>query len=116
MAGPPFFRYGVVGDEDRAFDLEMGGPVGCAAPGDGRTIVGVIPAGSYTTLVHTGHPDRLLRSLTALREWVTNQGLALKNSSRGKDEVWGGRFESYLTDPAQQSDPKTWSTAEAVRG
>ncbi len=72
MAGPPFVQHCVVGDEDRAFDLEMGGPVGCAVPGAGRAIVGTIPAGSYATLVPTGHPDRLLRSLTALRYWVTN--------------------------------------------
>jgi hypothetical protein len=28
---------------------------------------------------------------------------------KGGDEVWGGRFEFYLTDPAEQPDREKWS-------
>src|SRR5207247_5925227 len=102
LAGPPFFRYWVIGDTEQEFDLEVGAPVARAVPCEGRVIGGSIPAGSYATLVHTGHPDRLVRSLATLEEWAARQGLAWSSRRRGDEEVWGGRFEFFLTDPAEQ--------------
>ena len=105
FAGAPFFRYWTIGDMDREFDLEVGVPVASVVSGDGRVIAGFIPSGSYATMVHFGHPDRLAESLEALQEWGTRQGLEW--NSRG--EVWGGRFEFYLTNPAEQPDLEKWS-------
>jgi effector-binding domain-containing protein len=65
LAGPPFFRYWKIGNMDDEFDLEVGIPVGSPVSGDGRVIAGSIPGGSYATLVHTEHPDRLVHSLKA---------------------------------------------------
>jgi effector-binding domain-containing protein len=61
-AGPPFFRYWVIGDLDNKFEIEVGVLVRSAVSGDGRVISGSVPGGSYATLVHTGQPDRLVRS------------------------------------------------------
>jgi effector-binding domain-containing protein len=108
-AGPPFFRYWVVGDAEREFDLEVGVPVARGVPCEGRVVSGTIPAGSYATLVHTGHPDRLVRSLAAMEEWRRRERVAWSMRRRGEAEVWGGRFESYLTDPAEQPDLERWS-------
>lgn len=109
-AGAPFFRYSMIGDMEGRFEIEVGVPVAIAVPGDGRVIAGSIPAGRYATLVHTGHPDRLVHAHAALQEWATSRRLDLQRSRQGDDEVWGGRFEFYLTDPAQQPDPEQWST------
>jgi DNA gyrase inhibitor GyrI len=106
---PPFFRYWVIGDMDNKFELEVGVPVRNAVSGDGRVIAGSIPGGTYATLVHTGHPDRLIHSLTALQDWGISQGLEWNNRREGNDEVWGGRFEFYLTNPAEQPDLEQWS-------
>jgi hypothetical protein len=28
----------------------------------------------------------------------------------GKEEVWGGRVEFYITDPGEEPDPAKWET------
>ena len=113
-AGTPFYRYLVIGDMDMdgdaPFHLEVGVPVARAVCGDGRVVAGAIPGGSYVTLVHHGHPDRLVESCALLESWAAEQGLAWKNRREGADEVWGGRFEFYLTDPAVEPDLEKWST------
>ncbi|WP_046470868.1 GyrI-like domain-containing protein [Allosalinactinospora lopnorensis] len=108
-AGPPFFRYRVIGGTEKRFSLEVGVPVASAVPGDGRVIAGAMPAGTYATLVHTGHPDRLGGAHAALQDWVARSGLAWDSRREGGEEVWGGCFESYTTDPAQQPDLEKWS-------
>jgi effector-binding domain-containing protein len=109
LAGAPFFRYWVIGDMDTAFDLEVGAPVAEAVAGDERVIAGAIPAGSYLTFTHRGHPDRLVQTLTAVEEWASSHGLEWNNRKEGESEVWGGRFEFYLTDPNVQPDPEKWA-------
>src|SRR5438128_9652609 len=53
--GPPFFLCPVV-DADDQLEIEVGVPVAAPAAGDGRVGPGVLPAGHYATLIHTGHP------------------------------------------------------------
>ena len=109
IAGPPFFRYWRIGDMDNKFDIEVGVPVGNSVSGDGRVIAGSIPSGKYATLVHTGHPDRLIHSLNALQQWGEREGIIWNNHKEENEEVWGGRFEFYLTDPIKQPNLEKWS-------
>jgi effector-binding domain-containing protein len=110
FVGPPFFRYRILGDMEKNFDLEIGWPVNKAVAGDGRIIACAMPAGRYATLIHAGHPDRLEQSHQALQNWVSEQNLTLKNSQQGQEEIWGGRFETFLTNPDEQPDPEQWLT------
>jgi len=64
-AGAPFFRFLIV-DMERQLDMEVGWPVASAVSGDGRISAGVLPAGRYAVLVHTGHPDELMGVTAAL--------------------------------------------------
>ena len=112
-AGAPFIRFRVLGDEDRAFDLEVGVPVAEPVAGDGRVVAGTVPGGAYATLIHQGHPDRLEEARAELRAWVREQGLALALEEGAEGEVWDGFFESFLTDPARESRPEKWSTEVA---
>lgn|SRR5690625_5205829 len=111
IAGAPFFKYRVIGDMDRKFSIEVGVPVSNVVEGDGRVIAGFIPAGSYVSLVHDGHPDQIRASHQAVEDWANQQGLEW-DISKDKDEkeVWGGRFEFYLSNPVEQPDPNKWST------
>lgn len=109
-SGAPFYRYLVIGDSVKNFKLEVGVPVISPIFGDDRVITGSIPAGKYVTLVHIGHPDCISNSFNILEEWAKANEVRWDNQMEGKDEVWGGRFEYYLTDPAVEPDLEKWST------
>ncbi|WP_186356758.1 AraC family transcriptional regulator [Streptomonospora sp. PA3] len=116
-AGPPFFRYWVIGGGDREHILEVGVPVDDTVRGDGRVIAGCIPAGDYVALVHDGAPERIDGAHARLQEWAAERGLAWVNRGEGRSEVWGGRFEFYLTDPVRaRRDACSIEIAYLVRG
>jgi len=107
-AGPPFFRYHVIGDQDIPFRLDVGWPVGSAVSGDERVRAGVIPAGSYVSSIHKGHPDELLWSLASLANWITERGLMPALEATEAGIKWQGRYEFYLTNPEEQPDLDQW--------
>jgi len=100
-SGPPFFRYWVIGGGHREHIMEVGAPVSGELDGDGRVVQGFMPAGDYVTLVHTGNPERIDGAHTRLQDWAADRGLAWMNRGEGENEVWGGRFEFYLSDPVR---------------
>lgn len=114
-AGPPFFRYHVIGSMDEKFHLEIGVPVGNPVEGDGRIVAGAIPAGSYATLVHTGHPDKLIHAYTEFEKWIAAQALQVDTHHNGSNDVWAGRFEFYLTNPEEEPDLNKWAIQIAYR-
>jgi effector-binding domain-containing protein len=113
--GPLFYRYRVIGDMDVPFEVEVGVVAPEAVEGDGRVIAGSIPAGRYAMLTHIGHPDDLFESITALRRWAADRGIAWDIRQEGESEVWGGCFEFYLSDPAVEPDMDKWSIELAYR-
>ena len=108
-AGPPFIRYLVI---DMAGDLriELGVPVSAPVAGAGRIKPGVLPAGSYAVLRHTGPYDGLVASNAALQQWAADHGVRFDTHETGQGSAWGGRVEHYLTDPSQEPDPARWET------
>lgn len=86
----------------------MGAPIHREVSGDGRVKAGRVPAGSYATVVHVGHPDRLEESLDRLEGWIEDRGLKVAQHTRNGEVVWDGRFEFYPTDPAVEPDPERW--------
>jgi effector-binding domain-containing protein len=106
-AGPPFIRYHVI-DMDRELDIELGVPAAAAADAGGRVRPGVLPAGRYAVLRHTGPYDGLIASNAALQEWAAEHGVALDSSDTPDGSAWRGRAEHYLTNPAEEPDPSKW--------
>jgi effector-binding domain-containing protein len=106
-AGPPFIRYLVI-DMERELRIEMGVPTGVPVPGSGRVRPGVLPAGRYAVLRHTGPYDRLAASNAALQEWAREQGVALDCWQTPEGLAWHARVEHYLTDPSAEPDPAKW--------
>ena len=113
-AGAPFWKYNVV-DMERQLDVEVGVPVALAAAGDDRVLAGVLPAGKYATLWHTGHPDSLADATAALLHWAAQQGLTWDLTRTDQGDRWGARLEIYETDPAQEPDMSQWQTELAFR-
>jgi effector-binding domain-containing protein len=113
-AGPPIWRYNVI-DMDSILELEAGTPVAAATIGDERVQPGVLPAGRYVTMRHTGAPETLLGATAALQDWAAAQGLKWEMSPSPAGERWGCRVESYLSDPDVEPDMTKWVTELAFR-
>lgn len=109
LAGAPFYRYRVIGDEERNFSLEVGIPIDANVTGDGRVIPDSKPAGTYAVYVHTGHPDRLEESFRLMDDWAEGEGIAWDIDRSGERDVWRARFESFLTNPEEEPDLNKWS-------
>ena len=114
--GPPFFRYHVI-DMAEKLVVECGFPVpddvSLASAGD--VVASTIPAGRYVTTVHHGHPDGLADATGALLRWAANEGLTFDRHDTDAGDAWAGRFEFYLTDPAEQPDMAEWDTELAIK-
>jgi|SRR5215469_6782508 len=112
--GPPFFRYHVI-DMERQLLVEAGIPVASAVEDDGDIRSGVLPAGQFAVMMHTGAPQTLVAATSALLDWADARDLAWDVSQTDAGEKWGCRLESYLTDPAEQPDTSKWQTELAFR-
>ena len=109
-AGPPFWRYVVI-DMDAELELETGVPVASPVEGNEEIRAGVLPAGRYATVVHSGHPDTLVTATGDLLEWAAERGLEWDTDGR----TWGCRLEEYLSDPDEVPDMREWRTRLAFR-
>jgi effector-binding domain-containing protein len=108
-AGPLFFRYNVI-DMDGLMEIDVGIAVKKPAAGDAQVQAGSIPAGSYVTMRHTGHPDELMPATGYLLAWGQQHQVAWRKHPRGKAELWDGRFEFYLDGPDTEPDMSKWRT------
>jgi effector-binding domain-containing protein len=106
-SGPPFIRYLVI-DMARELDIELGVPAEMSFGDDGPVRAGVLPAGRYVVLRHTGPYDGLIASNAALLHWADEQGIALDSWDTADGTAWRGRAEHYLTNPAEEPDPAKW--------
>ena len=112
-AGAPFLKYNVI-DMARQLEIEAGVPA-AAVDGDGSVLSGVLPAGRYATVIHVGHPAKLVDTTGELLAWASSKGLVFDVSQSDAGERWGSRLEIYLTDPGQQPDLDMWETQLAFR-
>ena len=107
-AGPPFWRYVVI-DMENKLEIETGVSVARPVEGDAEIGAGVLPAGRYATVVHTGHPDTLVTATRDLLQWGAERDLEWDVDG----DTWGCRLEEYLSDPAE--DMEQWQTRLAFR-
>jgi len=108
-AGPPFIRYHLI-DMAAELQVEFGAPVAAPIDGDGRVQPGIVPAGDYLVLRHTGPYDQLMGANAALQEYAGRRGIRFAVSDAPAGQAWAGRFEHYLTDPAAEPDAARWQT------
>ena len=116
-AGPPFIRYLVI-DMEALLQLEFGVPVAAPVTGSGRIRPGILPAGRYAVLRHTGNYDGLIDANAALQQWAHDHGLEFEMKDTPQGSAWGSRLEEYITDPSKEPDPSKWETdvAYLLRG
>ncbi|TCK66380.1 GyrI-like domain-containing protein [Curtobacterium sp. PhB136] len=117
-SGPPFWRYRVI-DMSGVLTVEVGFPVAetldvpTGTPGD--VVPGVLPAGTYATTVHVGHPDGLLDATSALLAWADGAGVVWDRTLGSDGEHWACRLEEYLSDPVEEPDLTKWRTRLAFK-
>ncbi len=111
--GPPFMRFHVINMEGN-MDVELGVPVASPVTGDDRVTGGSLPAGRYAALVYTGVRNGI-KANGALLDWGAAQGLTWDRHDTAAGDAFAGRYESYLTDPDDEPDPKKWETEVAIR-
>lgn len=93
-AGPAFTRY-LAWNPDGSVELEAGLPVLRAVPDSGRIRCVEYDEMLAAIVVHTGPYEELGEAYAALGAWVKANGR----------ETAGPCVESYLTDPAEATDP-----------
>jgi effector-binding domain-containing protein len=106
-AGPPFIRYLVI-DMAAELQIELAVPVSTDISGAERVQPGVLPAGRYATLRHTGPYDGLVASNAALQQWARQEGIKFDTWDTPEGTAWRARAEHYLTNPADEPDPAKW--------
>jgi effector-binding domain-containing protein len=112
-AGPPFIRFHVI-DMEKDMDIEVGVPVASLLESDGDIQPGVLPAGEYASLIYTGVKNGIKGNI-ALLEWAKAQGIEWDRWDDEKGDAFGGRYESFITDPKDQPDQAKWETEVAIR-
>jgi len=112
-AGPPFIRYHVI-DMESKLDIELGVPIASALASDGDVSAGALPAGQYASLVYTGVTNGM-EANAALLDWGAKNGLVWDQWDTENGDAFGGRFESFLTEPDDEPDPAKWETEVAIR-
>jgi effector-binding domain-containing protein len=108
-AGAPFIRYYVI-DMAAELQIEFGVPVAAPIGGEGRVQPGIVPAGDYLVLRHTGPYDQLIGANAALQDYASQHGIQFAAQDTPAGQAWEGRFEYYLTDPAAEPDAARWQT------
>ena len=112
-AGPPFIRYHVI-DMQEQFDISLGVPVASAIEGRGAVRPAVFPAGRYAALIYTGIENGIPAN-GALIEWGAQHGLEWDRHEEAGGDAFVSRYESFMTDPADEPDMSKWETEVAIK-
>ena len=107
VAAAPFIRYLVV-DMAAELQIELAVPVNAEISGGEHIRPGVLPAGQYVTLRHTGPYDGLVASNAALQQWAQQEGIKFDTWDTPEGTAWRARAEHYLPNPAAEPDPAKW--------
>lgn len=111
--GAPFIRFHVI-DMKTQFDISLGVPVASSVTGNGRIEPGILPAGRYATLIYTGVRNGIPAN-AALIEWARQQGLVWDHRDEAGGDAFASRYESFLTNPADEPDMDKWETEVAIK-
>ena len=96
--GPPFGKY--YGTPGETVDVEAGFPVAATIAAEGIVVPGILPAGRVVETVHVGSYETMHRSYSEMEHHFADAGL------KPGSIMW----ESYLSDPAAEPDPRMWQT------
>jgi effector-binding domain-containing protein len=109
--GPYFLRYHVI-DMKGLMDVEAGFVLTSPQAGDERVKSGALPAGRYAHLTYSRYA---LRGNQALLTWIKEKKLEVDREATSKGDMFGCRYEAYLTDYRTEPRKKNWQVDLAIR-
>lgn len=98
IVGQPFTRYLEWGPG--LVSIEAGLPIATRVEGEGDVRAEVLPAGRTAITTHLGPYEQLLDAHAAVQQWIEDHG----------HRSMGSPWEVYVTDPAEEPDPRSWRT------
>ena len=108
-------RYLVVDYDTDRVEIDVGVPVEAVTlPADERVRAGVIPAGTFATVVHPGPYDALVKTTAALLDWGKEKKLKWQVAEERNLTRWNARVEHYLVGAPEETNPKNWRTEIAI--
>ena len=105
VAAAPFIRYLVI-DMAAELQIELAVPVTVDISGSERIQPGVLPAGQYVTLRHTGPYDGLVASNAALQQWAQQQDITFDTWDTPAGTVWRARRRALPHQPGGRTRPR----------
>lgn len=109
--GPFFLRYYQI-DMKGQMDIEVGFLITTPLAGDERIKPGRLPAGRYANLIYSGNG---LQGHKALLDWAKANNLTLDRWHAPTGDVFGCRYEAYLTDYRIEPRKKLWEIDLAIK-
>ena len=110
--GPAFFRYDVI-DMAGTMQMSFGAQVAPGTPTPPGLIADILPAGSYFTLTHHGHPDELYDVMVMLNSWAETRGHVWDMQPTPQGDRFAARLEFYHNGPETPLDG--WTTEVRIR-
>ncbi|MGH8216999.1 MAG: helix-turn-helix domain-containing protein [Steroidobacteraceae bacterium] len=98
LVGQPLTRYLEWGPG--LVSIEAGLPIAARIEGEGAVLAEALPGGRTAVTTHHGPYAQLLDAHAAVQQWIEENG----------HRTTGSPWEVYVTDPADEPDPKNWRT------
>lgn len=112
-SGAPFLRYYVI-DMAEKMDIELSWFTDEVLEGDDRVNTGELPAGQYASLVYTDVTKGIAGN-GVLIDWAQQQGLEWDRWDDPNGDAFRCRYETFITDPADEPDMTKWETEVAIK-
>ena len=109
--GPCIFKYNLI-DMPR-LEVEFGFFTPRLLPAAEGLISAEMPAGTYASLLYTGHYDNLMEVNAVLIGWAAQKGIVWDSTDTAAGEAFAARVETYFDPPV--GDPNGWRTEVAIR-
>jgi AraC-like DNA-binding protein/effector-binding domain-containing protein len=98
LTGQPFTRYLEWGPG--LISIEAGLPIAARVEGEGDVLAELLPGGRTAVTTHRGPYGQLVDAHAAVQQWIEEHGF----------RATGSPWEIYVTDPADEPNPKNWRT------
>ena len=106
--GPAVFRYNLI--EMPRLQMEFGFITPGAVAGSQTVKSGILPAGKYVMVTHTGHYDNVEKATGDVIAWAKANHISWDSTPERGAERFVSRFEIYPNGPDDEPDPNKWIT------
>jgi hypothetical protein len=111
--GPAFIRYNMVNDKHE-MDMEFGFFTTRLHTGSGPVRAGIMPGGTFYTVIFTGHHRRVPDAERMLLGWGKMSGIDWDSATTEGGDFFGCRLDIFRRHEGNEPDSDNWETEIAV--